>query len=128
MRLPGVGPLVLACAASAQAATPTIELPSCVAGSPPLRLPATAARAALDAADSRHFQQAAEDAYPLYRRGGGAPAQVVLLQREGRWQYAVLWPGGPTRLCLAATFDGERFAFTRDWVARYRPREGGAAD
>lgn len=128
MRLPEVAMMVWACAPAALAATPAIELPSCVAGSPPLRLPASAARAPLDAADLAHFQQAAEARYPLYRRGGGAPAQVVLLQRQGHWQYAVLWPRGPGGMCLAAMFAGERFAFTRDWVARYRPHEGDPAD
>lgn len=128
MRRPTVATLIWACAAPVLAAAPALELPSCVDGSPPLQLPASAARAPLDAADRTRFQRAAETQYPMYRRGGGAPAQVVLLQREGRWQYAVLWPGGPHGLCLAAMFAGERFAFTRDWVAKYRPRDGDPPD
>lgn len=110
------------------AAPPDLELPSCVAGSPPLRVPATTARAVLDAADSRLFDTAAQSRYPLYRRGGGVPAQVVLLHRGGQWQYLTLWADGANGLCLAAAFAADRFDFTPAWLARYRPRPGDTDD
>lgn len=132
MRLPLAG-LVIGlvpglCSAPARADPPQLVLPSCVAGSPPLRMPSQTPRARLDAADQGRFLQAAEARYPLYRRGGGVASQVVLLQRDGHWQYAVLWPGGPTGQCLAATFAGDRFDFTSAWLAKYRPQAGATDD
>lgn len=119
--------LALPCTA-APAAAPLIELPSCVEGSPPLRVPARSARATLDDADRAQFERAAQARYAMYRRGGGVPAQVVLIRRDGHWQYLALWAEGPRGLCLAAAFAGERFDFTPAWVARYAPREGDPAD
>ena len=123
---------LLAAAAAAAAAwaapPPEIELPSCVDGSPPLRLPATAERTALDAADRRRFEAAAQARYPLYQRGGVVPAQVLMLRRAGRWQYVALWPAARGGLCVAAVFAADRFDFTPAWVAKYRPPPGDAAD
>lgn len=105
-----------------------LELASCVGGSPPLRVARTAERAVLDAADRRHFQQAAQARYPLYQRSGLMPAQVLLLQRAGQWQYVTLWAEGPSGLCFSAVFAAERFDFTQRWIARYRPQAGAADD
>jgi hypothetical protein len=132
MRLPLAG-LVIGVASGLPAApsgatSPALELPSCVAGSPPLRVPASTARAILDASDRRQFDAAAQARYPMVRRGGGVPAQVVLLQRGGLWQYLTLWPDGATGLCLAAAFAADRFDFTPAWLAKYRPRAGDADD
>src|SRR5690606_29922962 len=44
-----------------------MSLRSCVAGSPPLQVPATAEQATLDAADRQHFDAAAQARYPLYQ-------------------------------------------------------------
>lgn len=115
-------------AAPSGARPPALELPSCVAGSPPLRVPGGTARAVLDAADRQHFDTAAQARYPLYRRGGGVPAQVVLLWRDGQWQYLTLWADGANGLCLAAAFAADRFDFTPAWLAKYRPRAGDADD
>lgn len=104
------------------------ELPSCVTGTPPLRVAVAAERAALDAADRRRLHEAAQARYPLYQRAGLAPAQVLLLRRGGGWQYVTLWHGGPQGLCFSAVFAAERFDFTPGWVAKYRPRAAEPAD
>lgn len=112
------------CAAQPQ---PEWELPSCVAGSPPLRLPAATERAVLQPADRLQFEQAAAERYPLYQRGGLVATQVLLLRRGRHWQYATLIKQGE-RLCLSAVFAADRFAFTPAWLARYQPRAAGLAD
>ncbi len=104
------------------------ELSSCVSGSPPLRVSASARRAVLDAADRHRMHQAAQARYPLYQSAPRAPAQVLLMQRGGGWQYVTLWPGGPAGLCFSAVFAAERFDFTPDWVAKYQPRPADLAD
>lgn len=99
-----------------------MELPSCVRGSPPLRLPVAAERATLDSADRQRFQQAAEARYPLYQRGGQVPNQVLMLRRGGHWQYVTLWQAGPHGTCFTAVFAADRFDFTAAWLDRYKPR------
>lgn len=117
---------VLACAlcSATSLAQPvaTLELPSCVAGSPPLRVPVSAERAVLDAADRRHFQQAAQARYPLYRRGADVPAQVLILRRDGHWLYVTVTADSPAGACFTAVFAAERFDFTAGWLGKYRPR------
>lgn len=102
---------------------PEMSLRSCVDGSPPLRLAASAAQARLDAGDRQRFQSAAEARYPLYQRGGLQPAQVLMLRRGSQWLYVTLGQdgrsGGP---CVTAVFAAERFAFTPSWLAKYQPR------
>jgi hypothetical protein len=105
-----------------------MELPSCVSGSPALRLPASAERAALDAGDRRRMHAAAEARYPLYQRGALVPTQVLLLRRQGQWLYVTLWRGGDAGLCFSAVFAAERFDFTPELVAKYRPRAADPAD
>lgn len=105
-----------------------MELPSCVRGSPPLRLSAAAERAMLDRADRHRFQQAAEARYPLYQRGGQVPNQVLMLRRGGQWQYVTLWHGGPHGPCFTAVFAADRFDFTAGWLAKYKPRAGEPED
>lgn len=116
--------------AAAAAAQPLVELelPSCVIGSPPLRVALAAERAALDAADRRRLHEAAQARYPLYQRAGLAPAQVLLLRRGGGWQYVTLWRGGPSGLCFSAVFAAERFDFTPGWIAKYQPRAADPGD
>jgi hypothetical protein len=121
-------PLAAAVGAAQATPVPEIELPSCVHGSPALRMPATAERAALDAGDRQRFQAAAEARYPLYQRGGVVPAQVLMLRRGGQWQYMTLWNAGRGRLCVSAVFAAERFDFTPGWLAKYRPRAGESDD
>jgi hypothetical protein len=104
------------------------ELPSCVTGTPPLRVAPAAERAALDAGDRRRLHEAAQARYPLYQRAGLAPAQVLLLRRGGGWQYVTLWHGGPAGLCFSAVFTAERFDFTSGWIAKYQPRAADPAD
>lgn len=103
-------------------------LPSCVRGSPPLRLPARVERAVLDAGDRQQFQRAAETRYPLYRRGGFVPPQVLLVRRGGHWQYVTLFDDGASGLCVTAVFAAERFDFTEGWLGKYQPREAEPAD
>lgn len=117
-----------ASAAPAAAVEAEVQLPSCVRDSPPLRLPARAARARLDVGDRDHFHQSAASLYPLYRRGGFVPPDVWLLQRDGRWQYVTMWHDGGPSPCFTAVFAAERFDFTSRWLAKYRPREGDASD
>jgi hypothetical protein len=105
-----------------------LELPSCVAGSPPLRVPADAERAVLDGADRGRFQDAAQARYPLYQRGGLVPTQVLILRRGRHWQYVTLQRGGANGLCFTAVFAAERFDFTTGWLAKYRPRAAELAD
>ncbi|MBI5716996.1 MAG: hypothetical protein HZC37_04830 [Burkholderiales bacterium] len=104
------------------------EMPSCVSGSPPLRVPAAAERATLDAADRNRFEEAAQSRYPMYRRGGLVPAHVLLLRRGGRWQYVTLWRSGTSGLCFSAVFAAERFDFTPGWLAKYQPRAADPVD
>lgn len=104
-----------------------MELPSCVSGSPPLRVSSAAERAALDAADRHRFEQAAQARYPLYRRSGLVPAHVLMLRRGGGWQYVTLWRAG-SGLCFSAVFAAERFDFTPAWLDKYRPRAADPAD
>jgi hypothetical protein len=116
-------------AAAARAQPAELELPSCVSGSPPLRLSAAEERAVLDTADRKRFDAAAQARFPLYRRGGLVPTQVLMLRRRGgRWQYVTLWRGGPAGLCFSAVFAAERFDFTADWIAKYQPRAAEPAD
>jgi hypothetical protein len=105
-----------------------MELPSCVSGSPPLRVPATAERAMLDASDRSRFQEAAQARYPLYQRGGLVPNQVLLLRRGGHWQYVTLRHEGRSGLCFSAVFAADRFDVTPGWLARYKPRASEPAD
>lgn len=107
---------------------PELQMPSCVRGSPPLRVPDDAAQATLDAPDSRHFDDAAQRLFPLYQRGGMAPSKVLLLQRGSRWIYVTLSAQGAQPHCVSAVFAGERFDFTDRWVAKYRPRQGPVDD
>jgi hypothetical protein len=100
----------------------TLELPSCVSGSPPLRMAASAEQAKLDAADRKRFHEAAQGRYALYQRGGLVPTQVLMLRRGGHWQYVTLWQRGAADLCFTAVFAAERFDFTPDWLAKYKPR------
>ncbi len=102
--------------------TAPMSLRSCVAGSPPLQVPATAEQATLDAADRLRFDAAAQARYPLYQRGGMRPYQVLLLRRGGQWLYVTLWQDGRAQPCFAAVFSADRFDFTGDWIAKYRPR------
>jgi len=99
-----------------------LELPSCVAGSPPLRVSSAAEQTRLDAADSQRFQEAAQARYALYQRGGMVPSQVLLLRRGRHWQYVTLWQDGASGLCFTAVFAADRFDFTADWIAKYKPR------
>lgn len=106
-----------------------LELPSCVAGSPPLTLSQAAERAQLDRADRQRFLQAAQRRFPAYQRVGGlVPAEVLVLRRGGGWQYVTILDGGPAGPCFSAVFAAERFAFTLDWLAKYKPSAGEPAD
>lgn len=105
-----------------------LQLPSCVSGSPPLRVSRGVERAVLDTADRQQFQRAAQARYPLYQRSGLVPAQVLLMRRGGQWQYVTLWAEGASGLCFSAVFAAERFDFTQRWIARYRPQSGAADD
>lgn len=125
-----VAAVAAACATAPSAATaaparppaPQLTLPSCVKGSPGLTVPVRTPQAALQAADRQTLQRAAEDRYPLYQQGGLHPHEVLLLQRDGHWQYVALRPDGPQGRCFYAVFAADRFAFTASWLARYRPR------
>jgi hypothetical protein len=105
-----------------------LEMPSCVSGSPPVRLAASAERAVLDGADRQRFESAAQSRYPLYQRGGFVPAQVLMVRRGGHWQYVTLWPHGAKGLCVSAVFAADRFEFTPGWLAKYEPRAGDGDD
>lgn len=105
-----------------------LEMPSCVSGSPPLRMAATAERAVLDGADRQRFDAAAQARYPLYQRGGFVPAQVLMVRRGGQWQYVTLWPHGPKGLCVSAVFAADRFDFTAGWLAKYEPQASDGDD
>ena len=109
---------------SAALALPAVELqlPSCVAGSPALRLPAAAPQARLDTADGIRFHEAAQARYALYQSSGRAPAQVLLLRRGPHWQYVTLWPRGAAGVCFSAVFAADGLDFTPGWIAKYRPR------
>lgn len=122
--------LVGLAAATTAGAAPAVEmeLHSCVSGSPALRVPASAERATLDAADRQRFEAAAQARYPLYQRGGFRPWQVLLLRRGGKWQYVTLWHDGRSAPCFSAVFAAERFEFTPDWLAKYQPRPHDPAD
>lgn len=116
----GLAGLVGMAGAHAQPAA-EMSLRSCVAGSPALKLPVSSERATLDAADRHRFDAAAQARYPLYQRGGFRPYQV-LLRRGGQWQYVTLWHDGRPEPCFAAVFAADRFDFTAEWLAKYRPR------
>ncbi|MBK6854334.1 MAG: hypothetical protein IPG93_22820 [Burkholderiales bacterium] len=122
-------PALAAGPAAATGAVPEMSLPSCVRGSPPLKVPITAEKAQLDAGDRHRFQAAAEARYPLYQRGGLQPAQVLMLRRNGHWLYVTQGrdgrSGGP---CVTAVFAAERFDFTPTWLAKYQPRPGDSDD
>jgi hypothetical protein len=105
-----------------------LEMPSCVSGSPSLRMAATAERAVLDRGDRNRFHSAAQARYPLYQRGGFVPTQVLMVRRGGHWQYVTLWPQGPNGLCVSAVFAADRFDFTPGWLAKYEPRAGESDD
>jgi|APTNR8051073442_1049403.scaffolds.fasta_scaffold20381_1 hypothetical protein len=113
--------------AAAEPARPPAELRSCVAGSPGLAMAVTAERAMLDPADTKRLQLAAQQRYALYRRGGTAPAHALLLRRDRHWLYVMLEQDA-TGPCFSAVFAAERFDFTRDWIARYRPQPADAPD
>lgn len=113
--------LAVAAGAAAQP-LPDMALRSCVDGSPAMRVPVSTPRATLDATDRQRFEAAAQARYPLYQRGGVTPWQVLLLRRGGRWQYVTLWNDGRTGPCFAAVFAAERFDFTAEWIAKYRPQ------
>ena len=117
----GMAGLLLAAGAAAQPAT-EMSLRSCVDGSPALKVPVPAERATLDATDRQRFDAAAQARYPLYQRGGFRPWQVLLLRRGGQWQYVTLWHDGRPEPCFAAVFAADRFDFTAEWLAKYRPR------
>ena len=99
-----------------------MELRSCVSGSPALRVPASAERATLDAADGERFDAAAQARYPLYQRGGLSPSQVLMLRRGTQWLYVTLWRDGRSSPCFSAVFAADRFDFTPGWLAKYQPR------
>ncbi|MFT3957196.1 MAG: hypothetical protein QM722_23300 [Piscinibacter sp.] len=105
-----------------------MSLPSCVAGSPGLRVPVATERATLDARDRQRFEAAAQARYPLYQRSGATPWQVLLLRRGGQWQYVTLWKDGRGSPCFAAVFAADRFDFTAEWVAKYQPQAQAPAD
>lgn len=113
---------------AAAAPVTEMQMPSCVRGSPPLVVPARAARATLDGADRRLFQQAAEARYPLYRRGGFVPPEVLLLRRGEHWLYVTLFHDSRGRPCVTAVFAAERFDFTDGWIGKYQPREADPSD
>jgi len=119
---------ISAAAPAAGQSTPDMELRSCVSGSPALRVPASAERATLDAADARHFDAAAQARYPLYQRGGLAPYQVLMLRRGKQWLYVTLWRDGRVSPCFSAVFAADRFDFTPGWLARYQPQAQAPAD
>lgn len=113
----------LAAAASAWGQPPIeLELASCVAGSPPLRVPAASERAELDDADRRRFDDAARARYPVVQRSGLASTRILILRRHGQWQYLTLAPGGPAGSCVSAVFAADRFDFTPAWLGKYRPQ------
>lgn len=120
--------LVAAAAAPAQAAAPELEIASCVRGSPPLRVAATAERAVLGAVDGQRFEAAAQVRYPLYQRTGLRPQQVLMLRRGGQWLYVTLQQHGTPTPCFSAVFAASRFEFTDDWLRKYRPQPGEAMD
>lgn len=99
-----------------------LELPSCVAGSPPLRVSLDVEQARLHAADRQHFHEAAQARYALYQRGGLVPSQVLMLHRGRHWEYVTLSQQGSSGLCFTAVFAADRFDFTADWLAKYKPR------
>jgi hypothetical protein len=105
-----------------------LELPSCVAGSPPLRVSSAAEQTRLDAADRQRLHEAAQARYALYQRGGMVPSQVMMLRRGRHWQYVTLWQGGASRPCFTAVFAADRFDFTAQWIAKYKPRAAQADD
>lgn len=115
-------------AAAAQAAAPELEIASCVSGSPPLRVAATAERAVLEAIDGQRFEAAAQVRYPLYQRAGLRPQQVLMLRRGGLWLYVTLQRHGGPAPCFTAVFAASRFEFTDDWLRKYRPQPGEAMD
>ena len=117
----GIAGLAWASVALAQPAA-EMELSSCVAGSPPLRVSSAAGQTRLDAADRQRFHEAAQARYALYQRGGMVPPQVLMLRRGRHWQYVTLWQGGASGLCFTAVFAADRFDFTADWIAKYKPR------
>jgi hypothetical protein len=116
-----------AAAALAQPAA-EMELQSCVSGSPPMRVSSASERAALDGPDRRRFHEAAQARYPLYQRGGFAPSEVLMLHNGRRWQYVTLSHGLRAQPCFTAVFAAERFDFTNDWIAKYKPRAGDFGD
>ena len=118
----------VAAASTGRVAAVEMAMPSCVEGSPPLRAAVDSARAMLGADDGETFQAAAQARYPMYRRGGWMAESVMLIRRQGRWQYVTLSRTGTGKACFTAVFDAERFDFTMDWIARYRPRAGVPAD
>ena len=117
----GIAGLAWASVALAQPAA-ELELPSCVAGSPPLQVSSAAEQTRLDAGDRQRFHEAAGARYALYERGGMVPSQVLMLRRGRHWQYVTLWQGGAFGLCFTAVFAADRFDFTADWIAKYKPR------
>ena len=105
-----------------------LELPSCVAGSPPLRVSSDAEQTRLDAADRKRFDDVAQTRYALYQRGGLVPTQVLMLRRGRQWQYVTLSHLRASELCFTAVFAADRFDFTAEWIAKYKPRAVQADD
>ena len=50
------------------------------------------------------------------------PSQVLMLRRGRHLQYVTLWQSGASGLCFTAVFAADRFDFTADWIAKYKPR------
>lgn len=50
------------------------------------------------------------------------PSQVLMLCRGRHWQYVAFWQRGASGLCFTAVFAADRFDFTADGIARYKPR------
>lgn len=126
-----VAGLTWASVALAGPAAVELELPSCVSGSPPLRVLSNARQARLDATDGQSFHEAAQARYALYQRGGLVPSQVLMLQRDRNWLYVTLLPGdggGTSGVCFTAVFAADRFDFTPDWISKYKPRTAGPDD
>jgi hypothetical protein len=125
---PALVALAAGLAAASATAQPEMELRSCVRGSPALRVPVSAERATLHAADRQHFDTAAQARYPLYQRGGFRPWQVLLLRRGGQWQYVTLWQDGREGPCFTAVFAADRFDFTPRWLTKYQPKPQNPTD